>query len=134
MAIRVTRAESKARTKDELTAAARRVFLEQGYHAASLDAIADVHLELDQAAGDLGCDGRSHAGDHVAGGGEHGGTRGRSAPARRTLGGAGECHGYRGPAEGEEIRRQEPPHAAAPGGARYRGVRMTTGIVRSVRA
>jgi AcrR family transcriptional regulator len=41
MAIRATRAESKARTKEELTAAARRVFLEQGYHAASLDAIAD---------------------------------------------------------------------------------------------
>jgi len=41
MATRVSRAESKARTKDDLTAAARRVFLEQGYHAASLDAIAD---------------------------------------------------------------------------------------------
>ena len=39
---RLTRAESKARTRAELVAAARRVFLERGYHGASLDAVADT--------------------------------------------------------------------------------------------
>ena len=37
---RMTRAESKARTRDGLVAAARRVFLERGYHGATLEAVA----------------------------------------------------------------------------------------------
>jgi AcrR family transcriptional regulator len=37
---RLSRAERKARTRDELVAAARRVFLERGYHAATLEAVA----------------------------------------------------------------------------------------------
>jgi len=37
---RLTRAESKARTRDELVAAARTVFLDRGYHGASLEAVA----------------------------------------------------------------------------------------------
>jgi AcrR family transcriptional regulator len=38
---RVTRLESKARTREGLIAAARRVFLERGFHAATLEEIAD---------------------------------------------------------------------------------------------
>ena len=40
--VRLTRAESKARTRAELVAAARRVFLQRGYHAASLEAVAEA--------------------------------------------------------------------------------------------
>jgi AcrR family transcriptional regulator len=40
MATRMTRAESKAATREELLAAARRVFLERGYHGASLELVA----------------------------------------------------------------------------------------------
>ncbi len=36
----MTRAESKARTRDGLVDAARRVFLERGYHGATLEAVA----------------------------------------------------------------------------------------------
>ena len=36
----MTRAQSKAATRDELLGAARRVFVERGYHAASLDLVA----------------------------------------------------------------------------------------------
>jgi AcrR family transcriptional regulator len=39
---RLTRAESKARTRAELVGAARRVFLERGYHGASLEAVAEA--------------------------------------------------------------------------------------------
>jgi len=39
---RLTRAESKARTRSELVEAGRRVFLERGYHGASLEAVADA--------------------------------------------------------------------------------------------
>jgi AcrR family transcriptional regulator len=39
---RQSRAERKAQTRHELVAAARRVFLEQGFHGASLEAIADA--------------------------------------------------------------------------------------------
>lgn len=39
---RLTRAESKARTRTELVEAARQVFLERGYHAASMEAVADA--------------------------------------------------------------------------------------------
>jgi AcrR family transcriptional regulator len=39
---RVSRTESKARTRDELVAAARAVFLERGFHAATLEEIADA--------------------------------------------------------------------------------------------
>jgi AcrR family transcriptional regulator len=38
---RLSRAEKKARTRDDIVAAARRVFLERGFHAASLDDIAE---------------------------------------------------------------------------------------------
>jgi AcrR family transcriptional regulator len=38
--MRLTRAESKTRTRDELVVAARRVFLERGYHGASIEAVA----------------------------------------------------------------------------------------------
>src|SRR3954465_11737054 len=40
MAVRMTRAESKAATREELLDAARRVFLERGYHGASLELVA----------------------------------------------------------------------------------------------
>jgi AcrR family transcriptional regulator len=40
MAMRMTRAESKAATRTELLDAARRVFVERGYHGASLDLVA----------------------------------------------------------------------------------------------
>jgi AcrR family transcriptional regulator len=39
---RLTRAESKARTRGELVEAARKVFLERGYHAATVDAVAEA--------------------------------------------------------------------------------------------
>jgi AcrR family transcriptional regulator len=39
---RLSRAESKARTHAELVEAARRVFLERGYHAASVEAVAEA--------------------------------------------------------------------------------------------
>lgn len=39
---RLTRAQSKARTRTELVDAARQVFLERGYHAASMEAVADA--------------------------------------------------------------------------------------------
>jgi AcrR family transcriptional regulator len=39
---RLTRAESKARTRGELVGAARQVFLERGYHAASVEAVAEA--------------------------------------------------------------------------------------------
>jgi AcrR family transcriptional regulator len=38
---RITRGESKARTRADLIVAARRVFLERGFHAATLDEIAE---------------------------------------------------------------------------------------------
>jgi AcrR family transcriptional regulator len=38
---RITRGDSKARTRADLIAAARRVFLERGFHAATLDEIAE---------------------------------------------------------------------------------------------
>lgn len=41
MVTRVTRVESKARTREGLISAARRVFLERGFHAASLEEIAE---------------------------------------------------------------------------------------------
>jgi AcrR family transcriptional regulator len=41
MATRLTRTERKQATRSELVAAARRVFLRRGFHAASLDEIAD---------------------------------------------------------------------------------------------
>jgi AcrR family transcriptional regulator len=41
MATRVPRSERKARTREELLAAARAVFLRRGFHAATLDEIAD---------------------------------------------------------------------------------------------
>ncbi len=41
MATHVTRSERKARTREELLRAARTVFLRRGFHAASLDEIAD---------------------------------------------------------------------------------------------
>jgi AcrR family transcriptional regulator len=41
MATRISRADAKARTRDDLIAAARRVFLRRGFHAASLDEIAE---------------------------------------------------------------------------------------------
>jgi AcrR family transcriptional regulator len=41
MATRLTRTERKQATRAELVAAARRVFLRRGFHAASLDEIAD---------------------------------------------------------------------------------------------
>jgi AcrR family transcriptional regulator len=41
MVMRATRTERKARTREELLHAARRVFLERGFHGASLDDIAD---------------------------------------------------------------------------------------------
>ena len=37
---RLTRAESKARTRSALVDAGRRVFLERGYHGATLEAVA----------------------------------------------------------------------------------------------
>jgi len=40
--VRLTRAESRARTRGELVDAARTVFLERGYHAASVDGVADA--------------------------------------------------------------------------------------------
>lgn len=40
MATRLTRSESKAATREELLGAARRVFLDRGYHGASLDLVA----------------------------------------------------------------------------------------------
>ena len=40
--MRLTRAESRARTRGELVDAARTVFLERGYHAASVDGVADA--------------------------------------------------------------------------------------------
>jgi AcrR family transcriptional regulator len=40
MATRMSRAESKAATRSELLDAARRVFVERGYHGASLDLVA----------------------------------------------------------------------------------------------
>jgi AcrR family transcriptional regulator len=40
MAVRVSRAESKAATRAELLDAARRVFLERGFHGASLELVA----------------------------------------------------------------------------------------------
>jgi AcrR family transcriptional regulator len=40
--VRLTRAESKARTRAELVEAARRVFLQRGYHGASLEAVAEA--------------------------------------------------------------------------------------------
>src|SRR5512134_2307098 len=40
MATRLTRSESKAATREELLEAARRVFLDRGYHGASLDLVA----------------------------------------------------------------------------------------------
>jgi AcrR family transcriptional regulator len=40
MAVRLTRAESKAATRTELLDAARRVFVDRGYHGASLDLVA----------------------------------------------------------------------------------------------
>lgn len=40
MAIRLTRQEQTAATREELLAAARRVFTDRGYHAASLDEVA----------------------------------------------------------------------------------------------
>jgi AcrR family transcriptional regulator len=39
---RLNRAEKKARTREDIVAAARRVFLARGFHAASLDEIADA--------------------------------------------------------------------------------------------
>ncbi|HJU96458.1 MAG TPA: TetR/AcrR family transcriptional regulator [Jiangellaceae bacterium] len=39
---RLTRAESKARTRSALVDAGRRVFLERGYHGATLEAVADA--------------------------------------------------------------------------------------------
>ena len=41
MATRVSRADRKARTRDDLLAAARLVFLRRGFRAASLDELAD---------------------------------------------------------------------------------------------
>jgi AcrR family transcriptional regulator len=41
MAVRLSRAERKERTRDEVVAAAQRVFLRDGFHGATLDAIAD---------------------------------------------------------------------------------------------
>ena len=38
---RVTRSERKARTRDELLVAARKVFLRRGFHGATLEEIAD---------------------------------------------------------------------------------------------
>ena len=40
-ATRISRVERKARTRADLLAAARRVFLRRGFHAASLDEIAE---------------------------------------------------------------------------------------------
>jgi AcrR family transcriptional regulator len=48
MKARLTRAESKARTRADLVDAARRVFLERGYHAAS---VADVAAEAGFSTG-----------------------------------------------------------------------------------
>jgi AcrR family transcriptional regulator len=39
---RVSRTQSKARTREELVSAARRVFLDRGFHAATLEEIADA--------------------------------------------------------------------------------------------
>ncbi|TCM49015.1 TetR/AcrR family transcriptional regulator [Kribbella sp. VKM Ac-2568] len=50
MKARLTRAESKARTRADLVDAARRVFLERGYHAAS---VADVAAEAGFSTGAL---------------------------------------------------------------------------------
>jgi AcrR family transcriptional regulator len=41
MSVRLSRVERKARTRDELLAAARRVFLRRGFHGASLEEIAE---------------------------------------------------------------------------------------------
>src|SRR5918911_1726482 len=41
MAVRLTRAEATAQTREQLLEAAERVFLERGFHAASLDAVAE---------------------------------------------------------------------------------------------
>jgi AcrR family transcriptional regulator len=41
MAVRLTRAESAARTRSRLLAAAERVFFERGFHGASLEAVAE---------------------------------------------------------------------------------------------
>jgi AcrR family transcriptional regulator len=41
MAVRLTRAESAARTRTRLLAAAERVFFERGFHGASLEAVAE---------------------------------------------------------------------------------------------
>src|SRR5437588_3742453 len=41
MAVRLTRAESAALTRSRLLAAAQRVFLERGFHGASLEAVAE---------------------------------------------------------------------------------------------
>jgi AcrR family transcriptional regulator len=42
MAVRATRVERKAQTRSDLIAAAHRVFVERGFHAATLDEIADA--------------------------------------------------------------------------------------------
>jgi len=41
MVVRLTRAERKERTRDEIVEAARRVFVRDGFHGATLDAIAE---------------------------------------------------------------------------------------------
>lgn len=41
MAVRLSRTERKKRTREEIVAAARRVFLRDGFHGATLDAIAE---------------------------------------------------------------------------------------------
>ena len=50
-AIRLTRTERKERTRADLIEAARRVFLRNGFHAASLDAIGELIAELGRRHG-----------------------------------------------------------------------------------
>ena len=104
---RLTRVESKARTRDDLVTSARSVFLERGFHAATLEEIAE------QAGYTKGAVYRTSQARTIS-----------SSPCSRALRRAGE--GVRGDRRGRRRRRGDVPHCRP---LHAGGIRARAGLV-----